>query len=512
VSSTAVPSERAATRRAPRIRALLIEDVEPDAALVLRALTAHGYEVTSTRVDDRPGLEAALASGPYDLCIADYALPRIDAMTVLEVLRKAAPDLPVIVVSGSVSEVRAVEAMRAGAQDCISKQQLARLGPAVDRGLAEADRHRNHRVTEAARRESAAEARSSERRFQSLVAAMEDVVFSVDADLRYTGVYGRGAALAFRSERVIGKRPQEVLERSLASLHETAYARVLAGEPVVFDWSSEEPEGTRHFQTSVSPLRNDPGEVCGIVGVTRDVTRQKEMQEQLLLSERLATVGSMTASLTHELNNPLTSLLLNLECLVSESTPLEEPLADAWAAARRLLDIITDVKLLARAADDRHGKVDICTVLDSTARLAAPQLRDRARVVKEYPETPAEVQGNESRLGQVFLNLIINAAQAIAPGNADESTIRLVVCSDAISTTVEVIDTGVGMPREVLARLFTPFFTTKPAGIGTGIGLSISKRIIDSVGGRIEVESEVGRGTTFRVIFPAITPDDETSQ
>ena len=479
---------------------------------MVRALAADGHQVTATRVDDELALEAALADDSYDLCIAEYALPNIDAMTALAVIHRLRPDLPFIVVSSSVTEVRAVNAMRAGAQDCISKQHLGRLGPAVDRALDEAEKRRLHRETEEARNQLAADARSSERRFQSLIAAMEDVVFSVDADLRYTGVYGRGTELGFRPESVIGKRPHEVLEPTLATLHETAYARVLTGEPVVFDWAMDRPTGTRHYQTSVSPLRNDAGEVSSLVGVTREITRQKEMQEQLDLSERLAIVGSMTASLTHELNNPLTSLLLNLECLVSESLQVSEPLADAWAAARRLLDIITDVKLLSRAADARHGTVDICSLLDSTARLAAPQLRHRARVVKEYPDTHAEVQGNESRLGQVFLNLILNAAQAIPAGNADENFVRLVVKSDAISTTVEITDTGAGMPREVLARLFTPFFTTKPAGVGSGIGLSISKRIIDSVGGRIEVESEVGRGTTFRVIFPAIPSGEEPAR
>jgi signal transduction histidine kinase len=252
--------------------------------------------------------------------------------------------------------------------------------------------------------------------------------------------------------------------------------------------------------------------VNSLVGVTRDITRQKEMQEQLLLSERLAVVGSMTASLAHELNNPLTSLLLNLECMVSESPQVAEPLADAWAAARRLLEIITDVKLLSRAADARHGSVDVCSLLDSTVRLAAPQLRHRAHIVKDYPDTAPRVIGNESRLGQVFLNLIVNAAQAMPPGDADANSLRMVVRSDAISTTVAITDTGVGMPREVLARLFTGFFTTKPAGVGSGIGLSISKRIVESVGGRIEVESEVGRGTTFRVIFPAVPAGDDATR
>lgn len=427
-------------RRAPRIRVLLVDDAEASVALVERTLSAHGYEVSTTRVKDVAALEAALAGDAFDLCISDDALASLDAMATL-----------------------------------------------------------------------AAEARTSERRFQSLIAAMEDVVFSVDADLRYTGVYGRGTELGFRPGLVIGKRPDEVLPEALSTLHESAYAKALSGEHVVFDWVFARPTGTRHYQTSVSPLRDDSGEVSSLVGVTREITRQKEMQEQLLLSERLAIVGSMTASLTHELNNPLTSLLLNLEVLVGQSTQIPEPLADAWAAARRLLDIITDVKLISRAADDRNGSVDICALLDSTARLAAPQLRHRATLLKEYPRTRVEVQGNESRLGQVFLNLILNAAQAIPEGKADRNTVRLVVNADAISTTVAVIDTGVGMPREILARLFTPFFTTKPAGIGSGIGLSISKRIIDSVGGRIEVESTVGQGTTFRVIFPRVSPAEDAA-
>ncbi len=509
VSSTAVPSERPAARRALLVRVLLIQDVETDAALVLRALAAHGYQVTSTRVEDGAALEAALAGGSWELCISDYELARLDLAGALATVRRHLPDVPFIVVSGplsgSPSEERAVTVMRAGAQDCISIQHLTRLGPAVDRELDEAESRRIRPDPDEARRLLVAEARGGERRFQSLIAAMEDVVFSVDTNLRYTGVYGRGSELGFQVDGVVGKRPHEVLVGALANLHETAYARALAGEPVVFDWSIEKPTATRHYQTSVSPVRNDAGQVSGLVGVTREITRQKEMQEQLLMSERLATVGSMTASLAHELNNPLTSLLLNLECLINQAPP-SDPLTDAWTAARRLLDIITDVKLLSRAADLRHGSVDICSLLDSTARLAAPQLRHRAQLIKEFPEDGVLVQGNESRLGQVFLNLIVNAAHAIPPGNADQNSVRLVVSADETSTTVEIIDTGVGMPRQVLARLFTPFFTTKPAGVGSGLGLSISKRIVDSVGGRIEVESEVGHGTTFRVILPSAPP------
>lgn len=368
---------------------------------------------------------------------------------------------------------------------------------AVERELDEAENRRQHRETE--------------RRFRSLISAMDDVVFSVDLEKRYTGLYGRRPHVVDGAASAVGKLASDVLPPRLASIHDAAYAKALSGEPVVFDWSHlGADETTHHYQTSVSPTRDESGAVTGLVGLTRDTTPQHEMQEQLLQSERLAIVGSMTASLTHEINNPLTFLLLNLETLVAESNPVPEALSDAWSAARRVLDIVSDVKLIARAADARHGTVDVCTLLDSTAKLVGPELRHRAQLVKEYGDScPLLVRANESRLGQVFLNLMVNAAQAIPAGNVDKNFVRLVVRAEPDAAVVEIVDTGVGMPREVVSRLFTPFFTTKPAGVGSGIGLSISKRIVDSLGGHIEVESEVGRGTTFRVTLPGVRAGDD---
>lgn len=480
------------------IRVLLIEDVEDDAVLVLRALRAHGFDVTFTRVEEQPALEAAIEREPWDAVISDHSLPRLDAPAALTVVRAKHPDLPFIVVSGTVSEDMAVRVMKAGAQDYISKQNLVRLGPALDRELREAANRQAHRA--------------SDERFRLLLAGMHDVVFSVGPDLRYTGVYGYRADWVREEDRFVGKTARECMTPALADLHETAYLRAFAGESVIFDWSSETRVGLRHFSTSLSAT-SEHGPRREIVGVTRDVTQQKEMQEQLLLSERLATVGSLTAGLAHEINNPLGALLLNLEVLVDSSEPpVDEALTDAWDAAKRVRDIVRDVKLFARAADERHGTVDVCALLDTTLRLASNEIKHRADIVKKYEGEDCLVRGNESRLGQVFLNLLVNAAQAM-PESKDRGTITLDVHREDGSICVIVADTGSGMPREVIARLFTPFFTTKAAGVGTGIGLSISKRIVDAMGGRIEVESEVGKGTTFRVILPRATasspPTDE---
>jgi signal transduction histidine kinase len=140
--------------------------------------------------------------------------------------------------------------------------------------------------------------------------------------------------------------------------------------------------------------------------------------------------------------------------------------------------------------------------------MAAHELRGRARVVEDCADIPP-VQGNAARLGQVFLNLIINAAQAIAPGRAEENEIRVTARLGELGrVTVDVSDTGSGIAPEILERIFEPFFTTKPVGEGTGLGLAVCRSVVTSMGGDITVESQLGRGTTFRITLPAFSSTD----
>jgi two-component system, NtrC family, sensor kinase len=177
-------------------------------------------------------------------------------------------------------------------------------------------------------------------------------------------------------------------------------------------------------------------------------------------------------------------------------------LRDASEGLRRIRDIVVDVKLFSRPHDDNTGAMDIRKVCESSARMAWNEIRHRAKLVKEYGEVPP-VHANESRGGQVVLNLIVNAAQAIPEGHADANEIRIVTGKDEAGWAfVEVRDTGAGIPAQNLERIFDPFFTTKPVGIGTGLGLAVCSRTVNQLGGRIGVESEVGKGTIFRVAFP----------
>ena len=226
-------------------------------------------------------------------------------------------------------------------------------------------------------------------------------------------------------------------------------------------------------------------------------------------------VGTLAAGVAHEINNPLAAVIANLELATKDLaevaketgplialTELVEELEDASHAADRVRLIIRDLKLFSRAEEDRTAAVDVVRVLESSLRMAWNEIRHRARLVKDFTKLPP-VEVNEARLGQVFLNLIVNAAQAIPDGRSDDNLIRVSTRLDELGrVAVDISDSGSGMSPETLGRLFTPFFTTKPPGVGTGLGLSISQRIVMTAGGEITVQSAIGRGTIFTVHLP----------
>ncbi|MCI0749887.1 MAG: response regulator [Nevskiales bacterium] len=243
---------------------------------------------------------------------------------------------------------------------------------------------------------------------------------------------------------------------------------------------------------------------------------QKKMREQLLISDRMASIGTLAAGVAHEINNPLAAVIANLELIAKDLERIVdelkigermqevlEELHDARESADRLRHIVRDLKIFSRASDEeRPGAVDVQKILESTLRIAHNEIRYRARVERNYSAVPP-VHATEARLGQVFLNLIVNAAQAIPEGQAEHNVIYITTGLEASGrVAVEVRDTGCGIPAENLSRIFDPFFTTKPVGVGTGLGLSICHQIVSGFGGDIQVDSQTGKGTAFRVLLP----------
>ncbi len=266
-----------------------------------------------------------------------------------------------------------------------------------------------------------------------------------------------------------------------------------------------------------SPLRDKQQNPIGVVFVARDLREITSLRSRLITSGRLASVGQLAAGIAHEINNPVAYVRANLGALADVleglASRLPEPrdpkVAAEIAEGRELIEesldgvdrvtsIVRDVKGFSHAGAERTDVIEIRPLLESVLRVAAPQLRYGAAVVRRFADAPP-VRGSSQQLGQVFLNLLINASQAVG----DEGEIQIVTSCSGDRVIVEVHDEGCGIPADQLDRVFDPFFTTKPVGEGTGLGLSISYQIVLAHQGELTVSSTPGRGTCFRVELPA---------
>jgi PAS domain S-box-containing protein len=271
------------------------------------------------------------------------------------------------------------------------------------------------------------------------------------------------------------------------------------------------------LEVNGSPLRDASGAIAGMVLVARDDRELRAIEAQLLMSDRLATVGTIAAGVAHEINNPLAFIIANLEFVGEElATParaggtiadvdlveVRKALGATLGGAHRVKQIVADLKAFARVEYDDTRVVDLAAVADTSIAMTRNELRHHARVVKDYGAVPCVV-ANEGRLVQVVVNLLQNAAHAIPVGDAEHNEVRITTCVlPSGEAAVAIRDTGSGMPKAVAARVFDPFFTTKPVGVGTGLGLSICRKIVHGLGGRIELETAAGAGSTFTVILP----------
>jgi len=277
-------------------------------------------------------------------------------------------------------------------------------------------------------------------------------------------------------------------------------------------------------RATIYPLLGDRGEVVAIEGILTDVSAEHAARTRLVQADRLSTLGTLAAGVAHEINNPAAFILLGLDMMsrMLDGASLDEGvseqvhnmLTELRDSTRRIVDIVRDLRMFARSQGDRRMMVDVNRTVESAISLTRGQIIERAKVVRELGDVPPVLM-DEGRLGQVLVNLLANAGQAI-PRNAGEQSVTIATRSENGSTVeIEVRDTGVGIPHEILGRIWDPFFTTKEPGAGTGLGLSITREIVERSGGKIYVESPVldedpPRGSRFVIVLPAAGRGDSS--
>ncbi|HTJ42282.1 MAG TPA: ATP-binding protein [Kofleriaceae bacterium] len=316
--------------------------------------------------------------------------------------------------------------------------------------------------------------------------------------------------------RIIGSSRAVLIGLNMLSLPDqnivACVTRALAGELASYDGVYRSATADKATPVSVfyAPVVEN-GTVTGGVGIIRDVTAEEVLRTRLAQADRLASLGTLAAGVAHEINNPLAYLMSSVEMALraitrdGRATAAADHLRTALDGAERIRRIVGDLRIFSRAEQAARVPLDVHGVLDAAVNLCGSAVRHSARIVKRYGDVPP-VWADEVRLGQVFVNLIVNAAHAIPEGTADDHWIAITTAARGDDrVAIEISDNGAGIPADVLPHVFEPFFTTKPVGVGTGLGLSICHSIVTDLGGEISIASEVGRGTTVCVVLRRAT-------
>jgi signal transduction histidine kinase/FixJ family two-component response regulator len=494
---------------------VLVEDDEDDALLLRQLLSSTGSVAPQTRWARTFDEAREALRADHDVALVDYRLGGHDGLELIRELTAEGHRAPMILLTGMGDRAVDVLAMEAGAADYLVKGELT--APLLERSI----RYAISRTTAAvALKESEARLERSVSLLRATLDASSDGILVTNAD--------GAVAECSRTFKSLCGVPEEASNEDvearlrIVALHVkqpaqyTAKLAELRANPEMVSDDVIEFQGGRFIERHSQPQRSG-GSILGRVWSFREITEKRNLQATLVVSDRLAAMGALAAGVAHEINNPLTYLLANLTILAEDLARIDpairaqagedllQVVADARHGADRLRQIVRDLKLFSRTDEVSTGPVDLQRVLESSINMAFHEIRHRARLVKDYGADVPLVEANEGRLGQVFLNLIVNAAQAIPEGRANRNEIRIVTRADERGgAVVEVRDSGEGIAPEALERIFDPFFTTKPLGTGTGLGLSISQSIIVALGGRIEVESEMGKGTSFLVRLPVL--------
>jgi signal transduction histidine kinase/CheY-like chemotaxis protein len=512
---------------------ILVVDDERDMRLLLRyQLEQEGYSVIEAS-DGKAALKVLRECSP-SLIITDVRMPFMSGLELLREVKQVLPATEVIVATGYAEVETAIECMRAGAFDLIRKPfNIHEMYACVTRAL---DRYRLNVSADLVRAsQSFFETNEVDRIPQAIVEGSRTLMAADGVVLLMQDVQGRmqlahACGLSSEDEGSLLCELGERVVRSLSSDRTPALAA-----PGLEDRRLGTIQGLgKGASVILHPLA--VGErLLGVLGLLRRnglrMFSKKEVDRaamlashvvlalenwrlacQLASSERLATLGQVAAGIGHEINNPAAYVLSNLGFIreqvvaLRQGEPvdleeLEQAVLDAREGALRISDIVRDMRSLAKTDAEAGGWFELDEAIRSALRIARVETMRQASVETELPGG-LEVKGSPGPVSQVFVNLLVNAAQALEAGDGARKEIRVTARREADMAVIEVSDTGPGIPSEMLSRLFQPFFTTK-GSMGTGLGLSISRNIVRRLGGDIGVRSVPGDGTVFIVSLPA---------
>jgi two-component system cell cycle sensor histidine kinase/response regulator CckA len=499
-----------------QVRVLVVEDEESDAVLIRRELARLTPPPDIQHVKTQPAFVVALDGFAPHVILCDHNIPGFSGWEALGLAQRTRPDVPFILVTGSLDEETAVRYLKGGAADYILKDRLVRLGPALLEALQRA------RQREALRRQ--------ERLLRQIIDANPSLIFVKDWDGRFVlvnqataEVYGTTVpALVGKTDADFNPNAEEVAHflRDDRDVMSSGRPKIIAEEAVTNPETGE----TRWFQTIKMPLPTPEEGTAALLGVATEITERKRLEEQLLQSQKMEAVGQLAGGVAHDFNNILTAIVGYTDLLAAELAENErqlEDLEEIRKAARRAAALTRQLLSFSRKQVLEPRIIDLNGVVMNLDKMLRSLISENIELKTNLADNLAAARADPNQIEQVIMNLAINARDAMPDGGTVTIETGNATLDDAYAAQhvsvipgeyvmLAVSDTGCGMDERTKSRIFEPFFTTKPAGRGTGLGLSTVYGIVKQTGGNIWLYTEPGKGTTFKIYLPAIAalPED----
>jgi len=495
------------------IHVLHLEDSALDAELIRDRLVSGGFECDIHIAKSRDQFESALASKDFDLIICDYSIPGYDGAAALRLAISLHPAVPVIMISGGLSEYEAVDCLHLGATDYVLKQSLVRLPTAVARALTQAT-EKKLRI-------------QAENRFRSLMESAPDAMVIVDSKGAIILVNSQAEALfGYDRAELVGQSVEMLMpqrfrhghKRLIKSFVDSRSTRKIALPTQLLGLRRDGVEIP--VEIMLSPLEQLDGNLT-IAGI-RDLTERRKLELQLSRVQRMESIGAFAGKIAHDLNNAFTPALMSLELMKLQAQGDSELIGAIEAGAIHGADMLKQLLVFSKGAYVEPELLDPQELLEGVEEFIRLTFPKNIELKTEFAKALKPIWGDATQIRQVLMNLCGNSRDAMPDGG------RLLVRAEMIELGedyanfipegkpgeylfMRVSDTGAGMPQHVLDRIFEPFYSTKPQGKGTGLGLSIVAGIVKSHLGFVNIYSAPGKGSTFSVFIPCASPDTERS-
>jgi two-component system cell cycle sensor histidine kinase/response regulator CckA len=490
------------------LRILHLEDSPRDATFIAATLERAGIACAITRVESRDNFLSELERGETDLILSDFSLPSFDGLSASKIVCEKWPDIPFILVSGTLGEDQAIDSLKGGATDYVLKGHISRLAPAVQRAMSEVED-----------REKARKVIQNERSFsEASVNSLPGLFYLYDKEgnfMRWNKNFERISG--YSTEEISGMGPLDFFlgddRDHIAKKIDEVFAKGSANAEAEFVAK----DGTRNSYYFTAHRIQMDGKPC-LIGTGIDISERKKLEAQFIEAQKMEGLGQLAGGVAHDFNNILSVIMCYSEVILREldsESPLRKYTEEIQEASQRAAGLTRQLLVFSRKETVQAVVLDLNDVVTDLDKMLRRLVDENIEMTVSLGKKIGHIKADSGYVGQVLMNLVVNARDVMPNGGKLSIETNNITLDENYAKVhpgtvpgnyvmLSISDTGTGMTDEVKAHLFEAFFTTKPSGQGTGLGLSTCQSIVQQSGGHIDVQSEVGNGTIFNIYFPRV--------